>query len=128
MFFWRGGSGKGGRVVLLQGPAGAGKSLFGWRTLQYYNELQAGGTAGLRMPLVISLPAVKERVASGPTTGSHFLVEGIMDAFPSLRHSMAAMSPEYVNSLPPLPGGCIVLMRVTDTSNVLPPWGVPIVS
>ena len=94
---WWPGTGHGGRVFLLQGPAGAGKSLFGWRTLQHYNELQAGGTAGLRMPLVISLPAVKGRVASGPAVDSYFLVEGIMDAFPSLRYSMAAMSPELAS-------------------------------
>ena len=71
------------RVFFVQGVAGAGKSLFCWRTMQFWDEefviSPSPGTG--RLPVVITLPHVKSRVLDAP---ADFLVQGIIDAYPTL--------------------------------------------
>ena len=43
------------RVVLMQGAAGTGKSLFGWRMMDYYDELSPADRTTTRIPIVINL-------------------------------------------------------------------------
>ena len=87
------------RTFFIQGAAGSGKSLFCWRTMQYFDSAlrnngastsTSTGTGGLcsrefeaakqsctRVPVVISLPSVKQRVEEGPFD---FLVLGLIIA------------------------------------------------
>lgn len=71
------------RVFFIQGLAGAGKSLFCWRTMQFWDkELVISPSTGTgRLPIVITLPNVKCRVLDAPVD---FLVQGIIDAYPTL--------------------------------------------
>ena len=42
------------RVVLVQGAAGTGKSLFGWRKMQFYDQLSSADRVMARIPIVIN--------------------------------------------------------------------------
>jgi len=76
----------GTRTFFIQGLAGAGKSLFGWRTMQVVDEACASNVAYTgRLPVMVSLPAVKQRVLEAPVD---FLVQVIFDAYPALRTSL----------------------------------------
>lgn len=72
------------RVFFIQGAAGAGKSLFCWRTMQFFDECFTVRFKGLfRLPVVITLPHLKHRVLVAP---SDFLVQCIIDAYPALKN------------------------------------------
>ena len=72
------------RVFFIQGAAGAGKSLFCWRTMQCFDMATTLSTfpVPVRVPIVITLPNVKQRMLAGPLD---FLVQGIVDAYPTLQ-------------------------------------------
>lgn len=74
------------RVFFIQGAAGAGKSLFCWRAMQFWDEESATSPGASRLPVVITLPNVKHRVLAAP---DDFLVQGIIDAYPTLKACFA---------------------------------------
>ena len=93
------------RVFLIQGSAGAGKSLFSWRTVQYFDSTwtSVSSSSGIapRVPIFVSLPSVKDRVLLAP---ADFLVQAITDAYPSLKHIFKTLNPlsrqELLSGLP----------------------------
>ena len=73
------------RVVLLQGTAGTGKSLFGWRMMQFFDELDDNNKKLARIPIVINLPLYKEEVLkvvhAGRKFEGDFLLERITEPY-----------------------------------------------
>lgn len=90
---------KGTRVFFIQGFAGAGKSLFCWRSMQYFDAevTKSRSKKTCRVPIVISLPSVKTRVLAAPV---NFLMQGILDAFPALKTSFDTLDQEFFTTLP----------------------------
>ena len=76
------------RVVLLQGTAGTGKSLFGWRIMQFFDELDNTAKKQARIPIVINLPLYKTAVLKviqaidrGEEYDGDFLLERMMQPY-----------------------------------------------
>ena len=87
------------RVFFLQGYAGAGKSLFCWYAMKYFDieiKTLSSATPYCRVPIVISLPIVKSRVSESPFD---FLVLGILDAYPALKSCFEALDRKHRQDL-----------------------------
>jgi len=108
-----GGAGE-AQAVLVQGTAGTGKSLFGWRMMQHFNQLVTAPVTALRagmparIPAVINLPlvgdAVRAAFAAATSTSSggdgvqHFLVRQMIIAYniPGLLEAFERLPPEQL--------------------------------
>lgn len=78
------------KVFLIQGSAGTGKSLFCWRTMQCFDKQITTGEAVGRVPIVITLPSVKDRLAHAPVD---FLVQTLFDVYPALHGCFENLDP-----------------------------------
>eukprot|EP00048_Salpingoeca_helianthica_P014189 m.219125 g.219125 ORF g.219125 m.219125 type:complete len:1720 (+) comp15609_c0_seq4:59-5218(+) len=80
-----GGSGaQGPRGVVVQGAAGTGKSLFGWRMMQYWDNLSADQQAALAIPVIISLPAAADDIDAAlenPDLAARFLFQQLIKSY-----------------------------------------------
>ena len=88
------------RVFFIQGFAGAGKSLFCWHAMQYFDREVAASvlsSATYRLPIVVSLPSVKDRVVEAPL---NFLIQCILDAYPALVTAFSSLDQGLFARLP----------------------------
>jgi hypothetical protein len=54
-------------VILVQGPAGSGKSLFGWHLFNSYKPVDdKGSPGGAPIPIFVSLPVYRDVILSAP--------------------------------------------------------------
>ena len=50
------------KMIVLQGGAGCGKSLFSWRIMQYWDHLTEEEQQKARMPILINMAVIHEQV------------------------------------------------------------------
>lgn len=94
------------RGILLQGAAGTGKSMFGWRMMQYWDELPTAQQATLVIPIVITLPAVVDEIKAVVSAGNEqlaqqFVFNQLIKSYnaPGLGEALKGMSADQILSL-----------------------------
>ena len=96
---------KDARVIFLQGTAGTGKSMFGWKAMQHYDlQLKAGSKDLLRMPVFINLANIDKDIFDPDKEGDrqNFLLTQALEAYPvrqELKKIVAKFNPDSLIDL-----------------------------